>query len=163
LTSGDGHYYSLNNRRLYVLKYLRDNGHLEPLNTIRVRVKAPLPREIKKYSPAANYSLTATLMKERPAGKAGEEGGGAADGEGEGEDDYNTNMDEGEGKEEVKGEAHLTPLAVEGEAVACAHGDADKGTTGGRPDDIIQAVGDITLTDTDTDNKDRGTSGSNTK
>lgn len=65
LTSGDGHYYSLNNRRLYVLKYLRANGFLEPSNTVRARFKAPLPREVKKYSPE-NCSLTATIMKERP-------------------------------------------------------------------------------------------------
>lgn len=65
LTSGDGHYYSLNNRRLYVLKHLRSIGFLEPTNTVRVRLKTPLPREVKKYSPE-NCSLTATIMKGRP-------------------------------------------------------------------------------------------------
>ncbi|CAM9264907.1 unnamed protein product, partial [Ectocarpus fasciculatus] len=63
LTSGDGNFYSLNNRRLYVLKYLRSNGYLEPSNTIRVRLKTPLPREMKKYSPE-NCSLSASIMKE---------------------------------------------------------------------------------------------------
>ena len=65
LTSGNGNFYSLNNRRLYVLKYLRANGYLEPSNTIRVRLKTPLPRELKKYSPD-KCSLTASIMKERP-------------------------------------------------------------------------------------------------
>lgn len=68
LTSGDGHFYSLNNRRLYVIKYLRENGYLEPSNTINVRLKTPLAREVKKYSPD-RCSLTATIMREGPSKK----------------------------------------------------------------------------------------------
>ena len=49
--NNNGFYFSLNNRRLFVLKALRDAGHLIPLNNIvKVRVKAPLPREIERYT-----------------------------------------------------------------------------------------------------------------
>ena len=67
LRAPDGNYFSLNNRRLYVLKHLRSTGFLEARsNSIKVRVKLPLPREIKKYS-TAKCSLTSRIMKERPA------------------------------------------------------------------------------------------------
>lgn len=67
LTDLEGNYFSLNNRRLYVLKHLRNTGFLEtldPPNMIRVRFKAALPREIKKYS-VANCSLHCSIMHER--------------------------------------------------------------------------------------------------
>ena len=60
-----GAIFSLNNRRLYVLKYLRKSGFLEAQsNVIRVRTKTPLAREIEKYK-IENFSITATLMGER--------------------------------------------------------------------------------------------------
>jgi hypothetical protein len=57
-------YFSLNNRRLWVLKRCREEGHLLPLNLVRVRVRQP-----KSASEAARYTvqncaLEATLMRE---------------------------------------------------------------------------------------------------
>jgi hypothetical protein len=60
----DGHYFSLNNRRLYVFKTLRERNLL-PNNEITVRVKQPLEREKEKYIPD-HCSLTAVIMAERP-------------------------------------------------------------------------------------------------
>lgn len=51
-------YFSLNNRRLWVLKELRKAG---ALNTVRVRTKEALPREKERYTPT-KCSLTATIM-----------------------------------------------------------------------------------------------------
>jgi len=53
-------YFSLNNRRLWVLKELRKAGALEN-NTVRVRTKEALPREKERYTPT-KCSLTATIM-----------------------------------------------------------------------------------------------------
>jgi len=58
--ANDGHYYSLNNRRLYLFKILREKGYL-PENMVSVRVKAPLEREKLRYTPQ-KCSLTCTLM-----------------------------------------------------------------------------------------------------
>lgn len=55
-------YYSLNNRRLYVIKYIQELGLL-PNNMITIRLKQPLEREIERYNPT-RCSLTATIMKE---------------------------------------------------------------------------------------------------
>jgi hypothetical protein len=67
LRAPDGNYFSLNNRRLYVLKHLRSTGFLESRsNAVKVRVKLPLPRELKKYS-TTRCSLVSRIMKERPA------------------------------------------------------------------------------------------------
>ena len=52
--------FSLNNRRLWVLKELRKAGKL-PGNVVRVRSKLALPRERDRYT-AAKCSLTASLM-----------------------------------------------------------------------------------------------------
>jgi len=52
--------FSLNNRRLWVLKELRKAGKL-PGNVVRVRSKEALPRERDRYT-AAKCSLTASLM-----------------------------------------------------------------------------------------------------
>ena len=53
-------YFSLNNRRLWVLKELRKAGALEN-NTVRVRMKEALPREKERYTPT-KCSLTAIIM-----------------------------------------------------------------------------------------------------
>ena len=58
--ANDGHYYSLNNRRLYLFKILREKWYL-PDNMVSVRVKAPLEREKLRYTPQ-KCSLTCTLM-----------------------------------------------------------------------------------------------------
>jgi hypothetical protein len=56
------HLFSLNNRRLYVLKQLRMKGFL-PNNTIRVRIKQANTQESSRYV-ATKCSLHATIMKE---------------------------------------------------------------------------------------------------
>jgi hypothetical protein len=56
--------FSLNNRRLYVLKHLRNVGYLESRgNMVKVRIKSPLPREIAKYN-IDSFSLNAKIMRE---------------------------------------------------------------------------------------------------
>ena len=56
----DGHYFSMNNRRLYLFKVLREKGCL-PDNMVSVRVKPPLEREKLRYTPQ-KCSITCTLM-----------------------------------------------------------------------------------------------------
>ncbi len=58
----EGCYFSLNNRRLFLFKKLRELGLLEN-NLIHAFVKAPLEREKQRYLPS-RCSLTAKLMKE---------------------------------------------------------------------------------------------------
>ena len=48
-SSSDGEYFSLNNRRLWVLKQLRTKGKLKD-NVVKVRVKDALPRELERYA-----------------------------------------------------------------------------------------------------------------
>jgi hypothetical protein len=65
----NGAFFSLNNRRLYVLKHLRKVGFLSPHeNLVKVRLKSPLSREVDKYK-TESFTLSASLMgdKERPA------------------------------------------------------------------------------------------------
>jgi hypothetical protein len=64
----EGTYFSLNNRRLYVLKELRSRGLLDG-DTIGVRVKLPLEREKERYT-ADRCSLVAKIMREGAAEKA---------------------------------------------------------------------------------------------
>lgn len=59
-----GTYFSLNNRRLYVLKDLRLRGLL-PGNMIAARVKEALEREKDRYK-IERCSLVARIMKENP-------------------------------------------------------------------------------------------------
>ena len=60
---GERWYFSLNNRRLWVLKRCREEGLL-PNNLIRVRVRAPKSiAELERYS-IQNCSLEATFMRE---------------------------------------------------------------------------------------------------
>ena len=61
-SSSDGQYFSLNNRRLWVLKQLRSMGKLKD-NLIRVRVKDALPRELEKYAKdGIERKANATIM-----------------------------------------------------------------------------------------------------
>ena len=61
-SSIDGQYFSLNNRRLWVLKQLRSMGKLKD-NLIRVRVKDALPRELEKYAKdGIERKASATIM-----------------------------------------------------------------------------------------------------
>ena len=58
----DGIYFSLNNRRLWVLKSLKAKGIID---TVRVRVKDALPRELEKYNaPHIGRTVMATIMNE---------------------------------------------------------------------------------------------------
>ena len=59
---GETYYYSLNNRRLYTLKKLRNLGLLKD-NCARVRIKIALAREKERYT-IDRCSLEATIMKE---------------------------------------------------------------------------------------------------
>lgn len=61
IVENDGFYFSLNNRRLFVLKSLRESGFI---TTIKVRIKPALPRERERYT-IGRCALRATIMKER--------------------------------------------------------------------------------------------------
>lgn len=65
IQDGEGHTFCLNNRRLYVFKHLRRMGLLTN-NTISVRVKKAIPREMAKYSPE-KCSLNCVLIREKAA------------------------------------------------------------------------------------------------
>lgn len=57
-------YFSLNNRRLWVLKRCREEGLLLPSNLVRVRVRQPKSAsEVARYT-VQNCALEATLMRE---------------------------------------------------------------------------------------------------
>ena len=87
----EGNYYSLNNRRLYVLKELRSTGSLM---VIKARLKVALDREKDRYT-VERMSLSARIMKERVKDTADE--GGDADGdadENDVDDVANTKMGE---------------------------------------------------------------------
>ncbi|CAM9637813.1 unnamed protein product, partial [Phaeothamnion confervicola] len=71
-------FFSLNNRRLYVFKELRDMGLL-PCNTVRVRARAPKPHECKRYT-LERCAERATVMG---GGSGGDGGGGGCDGFGD--------------------------------------------------------------------------------
>jgi hypothetical protein len=64
VVGADGHMFSLNNRRLYVIKELQTRGLL-PDNTVEVRIKPALGRELERYTPE-RCSLTASIMREHP-------------------------------------------------------------------------------------------------
>eukprot|EP01036_Dinobryon_divergens_P022380 gene22380-30631_t len=57
-----GHYFSLNNRRLYMFKYLNREGLL-PGGIIKAYRKQALTREVRKYT-IENCSLSAVIIKE---------------------------------------------------------------------------------------------------
>lgn len=65
LVGSDDWYFSLNNRRLYVLKICRDEGLLEGTNnTIPVRIRQPKSASERARYTVENCSLHAKLMKE---------------------------------------------------------------------------------------------------
>ena len=68
LTDGQDHYFSLNNRRLFVFKELEKRGLL-PRGTVTARVRLmPKTRRLEgKYS-TETCALTASLIRERPGG-----------------------------------------------------------------------------------------------
>jgi hypothetical protein len=116
-SASDGQYFSLNNRRLWVLKQLRSKGKLKD-NLLRVRVKDALPRELEKYTrDGIERKSSATIM-----GVDKEEDG--SDGEGEGEEDKVEGEGDGKGKGKGKGKekkgnkrpAPVPPLSSEAKA-----------------------------------------------
>jgi len=62
IEGADGLLFSLNNRRLYVLKQLRQEGLLVD-NQVQVRIKPALARELQRYT-KERCSLSASIMKE---------------------------------------------------------------------------------------------------
>jgi hypothetical protein len=60
--NNDGFYFSLNNRRLYVLKYIRERGLLfNRNNLVSVRIKSANAKEIQRYT-ISRCSLHARIM-----------------------------------------------------------------------------------------------------
>ncbi|KAJ1399087.1 hypothetical protein B484DRAFT_320227, partial [Ochromonadaceae sp. CCMP2298] len=74
----DGQLYSLNNRRLYVIKHIQNLGLI---STVEVFVKPALEREQKKYVPE-RCSLQCRVMKEHVGVEGEEEVGEVEGGEG---------------------------------------------------------------------------------
>lgn len=62
IIDNQGSFFSLNNRRLYVLKALRKADMLRN-NVVKVRIKTALEREIERYTPD-RCALDATIMPE---------------------------------------------------------------------------------------------------
>jgi hypothetical protein len=59
-------YFSLNNRRLWVLKRLREEGHLEKYgNKIAVRVRRPKSQQERERYTLANCALEARIIPEK--------------------------------------------------------------------------------------------------
>jgi hypothetical protein len=88
------------------MKYLRENGYLadrSPANTVKVRIKAPLPREMLKYTPD-KCSLKCKIMKERAVvvSSATISGRAESSGEEEGEEEESP-FEEGEEDSETEG------------------------------------------------------------
>jgi len=64
--SSDGWYFSLNNRRLWVLKQLRDGGFLEEQgNLVKVRVRQPKSQSEQDRYNISNCALNARIMFEK--------------------------------------------------------------------------------------------------
>lgn len=88
---GESIYFSLNSRRLWVLKKLRGEGLLKD-GVVGVRVRDIKGKaEMERYT-VENCSLTATLMREKERGGE-EEGDGDGDGGGGGEDNDSDDVD----------------------------------------------------------------------
>jgi len=63
-------YFSLNNRRLWILKQLRDGGYLENQGTrVTVRVRQPKSQSERERYSVANCALNAKIMVEKPKKK----------------------------------------------------------------------------------------------
>ena len=90
-SNGKHWYFSLNNRRLWVLKRCREDGLLEN-NTIKVRLRSPKSAaELERYS-VKNCALDAKFMRERPPPQAKSEK--ALEGEGNDVDEKGSNVPE---------------------------------------------------------------------
>jgi len=64
--SSDGWYFSLNNRRLWVLKQLRDGGFLEEQgNLVKVRVRQPKSQSEQERYNISNCALNARIIVEK--------------------------------------------------------------------------------------------------
>jgi hypothetical protein len=61
VTGLDGNLYTINNRRLYVLKYLRNCNFIGEGDTIKMRVKSGLSRDTARYT-VERSSLTAQIV-----------------------------------------------------------------------------------------------------
>jgi hypothetical protein len=63
-------YFSLNNRRLWILKQLRDGGYLEEQgNKVKVRVRKPKSQSERERYSISNCALNAKIMVEKPKKK----------------------------------------------------------------------------------------------
>ncbi|KAG7351251.1 hypothetical protein IV203_010611 [Nitzschia inconspicua] len=70
--NGEPWYFSLNNRRLWVLKRLRDEGFLEPFgNKIHVRVRTHKSEQERERYSVENCALEAKLVREKPHKRKG--------------------------------------------------------------------------------------------
>jgi len=79
MSDGEVYYFSLNNRRLWVLKELFTRGYFEG-KLLAVRLKEALPRERERYT-IERCSLTAKIMKEGPSSSLDTAGPDGADSE----------------------------------------------------------------------------------
>jgi len=77
ISDGEVYYFSLNNRRLWVLKELHARGYFGG-KLLDVRLKEALPRERERYT-IERCSLTARIMKEGPSNGFDNEGPDEAD------------------------------------------------------------------------------------
>jgi hypothetical protein len=111
-------YYSLNNRRLWVLKRLREDGLLEG-GVVGVRVRAVKSGKERDRFTVANCSLEARFMKERGEGrkKGGFEGGVEG-----GEKDVEEAEEKGEAEEAVEAEEDESESEEEPAAVGNGFG-----------------------------------------
>ena len=62
--NSDDYYFSLNNRRLWVIKQLHERGFFDGGKKLKVRMKEALPRERERYT-KEKCSLSARIMKEK--------------------------------------------------------------------------------------------------
>lgn len=106
-----GTYFSLNNRRLYVLKDLRLRGLL-PGNVIAARVKEALEREKDRYK-IERCSLVARIMKENPV-----EGKDPSEVNIDAEYQSGSDKDDEEEEEQVKKELESRPIEKSASAKA---------------------------------------------
>ena len=98
-----GHVFTLNNRRLWVLKKLREEGHL-PGNKITVRTRPGRPKELERFTPE-RCSLKAKIVREKPKTKPGAKSaaGSTDDANGNSSQESDSGADEkSDGVEQVK-------------------------------------------------------------
>lgn len=102
-----GHVFSLNNRRLFVLKCLREKGLL-PNNMITVRTRPGKAHELERYTPE-RCSLKGKIMREfKKDGKGGNKDSGSDNDD----DDDVRDKDEAEGEEKQTSEASAVDAEI---------------------------------------------------